>query len=697
MQDVPVAVLAITGDDATRRGVLDTSALAQMVPGLTFNRQSTSATPFLRGVGSQNGTIGNESSVAIYVDDVYINTGFGSLFDFNNIARIEVLKGPQGTLFGRNATGGVINVITRDPSPTPSVDVSAGYANYSTYNMQLYATGRITDEISANVAAYGRKQDEGWGRNLASGDPTYTGWASGVRTKALWQPSEDTDILLSFDFNKERTELGLNLVPIPGTFGALAERSPPGFYDSYSSPDNSSTVRQVGGSLKLTNRFDWATLKSISAYRDTRAHFNSDQDGTPIVLLDAQFDDFDHDFTQELQLLSPAQSSLKWIVGAFFLSGEAGYDPLRLSGKVISLPYVSYYSNEKTTSISTFGQSTANVLPDTNLTLGLRYTRDKQEMDIFHNLGGLGDSPEGRDSATFPKLTYRASLDHHFSSDIMGYVSYNRGFKSGVYNLIQGPSRVSPFGAPVPIAPPVRPEVLDAYAIGMKSEFLDHSVRVDVEGFYYRYSNLQVIEVQSGAAKTVNAAAAKIKGVDLDIEVVPLPRLTLAGGVSVLDGRYKSFPNGQENLPNPPNAAIPYPAGCPLPPPVLVPTVPGNTQIACNLAGHRTIDSPTVSSTLSSDYRLPVPIGEIDFNVAWSHTASYFFEPDNGLAKQPAVDMVDASIGLAAAKGRWDMRVWGKNLLQKHYYSYAVEGSLQGNVYSGAPPRTFGVTASMHF
>jgi iron complex outermembrane receptor protein len=172
-QKVPVDIMTISAEDAEEVGVTDAQSLAAVVPGFLFNRQSNASTPFLRGVGNPVGQSGDEPSVALYVDDVYVPAGSASMARFTSIDRIEVEKGPQGTLFGRNATGGVVQLFTRNPTDKPELRVTAGYANYDTWSADMYATGTLTKQLLANVSAYWSDQSKGWGRNVTTGTPTF--------------------------------------------------------------------------------------------------------------------------------------------------------------------------------------------------------------------------------------------------------------------------------------------------------------------------------------------------------------------------------------------------------------------------------------------------------------------------------------------------------------------------------------------
>src|SRR5262245_26091497 len=196
-QRVPIGIASISADDAERVGVTDAQSLAGLVPGLLFNRQANTSIPFLRGVGSPVGQSGDEPSVALYVDGVYVPAGSASMANFTSIDRIEVAKGPQGTLFGRNATGGVVQVFTRNPTDKPYLEIRAGYGNYDTWSADTYASGPLTERLLANISAYWSNQSDGWGRNVTTGVPAFRSHAYGTRIKFLWNESERTNALLT--------------------------------------------------------------------------------------------------------------------------------------------------------------------------------------------------------------------------------------------------------------------------------------------------------------------------------------------------------------------------------------------------------------------------------------------------------------------------------------------------------------------
>ena len=229
-QKVPLSMTPITPDAALNAGAVSTDLLAQLVPGVQMGHEIDSATTFIRGIGPNSNGTGEESSVAVYLDDIYIPTGDASIFQLSAISGVDVLKGPQGTLFGRNATGGVIQVHTKDPQFDPSADFEAGYGNYSTLTGNAYVTGKVIEDVASNLAVYITDQQNGWGHDVVTGQEAFTAEDWGIRNKWLWTPTSSTRILLAGNFAYTRGEVGLGfnqmLLPIASRQAATATSAP---------------------------------------------------------------------------------------------------------------------------------------------------------------------------------------------------------------------------------------------------------------------------------------------------------------------------------------------------------------------------------------------------------------------------------------------------------------------------------------
>ncbi len=736
-QTVPIAITAFAGDAVTKIGITDAMVLGESIPNVVFNRQSNGSIPFIRGVGNPNSTPGDEPSVATYVDDVYMPLAGSGISNYNSIERMEVEKGPQGTLFGRNATGGVIQIYTRNPSSTPEFEAVQGYAKYHTVYGSLYASGPLTDTISANAAFYGSHQYKGWGLNLTTGEPTFGDeYDFGGRIKVLWTPNDRTSFLLNVDTDTTGTAVGVTYSATPGTKtvdlsplgfpvpGASAP-SPANFYNTYGNFTNYSTNYQTGISLKATVDLTWAKFVSISAYRHNQDQEYFDYDAGPAPLYNAYLHGTEDTTTQEFRLQSPDSSSLRWVGGFYYFGDTSGYVPINFQTLVPPIGvipnFVSSYGTQVTNSYAAFGQVAYEVLPKTFLTLGLRETTDLRRGNAYNTSALLGaanpptfllpicppGAPNttkgcfgGSGQATFTKPSGKLSLEYRFTDDFMGYIAYNRGFKSGLFNTVSILS---------PLDPPVKPEILNAYTIGEKGEFWDHRLRINSEAFLYKFQDIQEQVIVQNSSHAVNAAAATMYGFELDVTAVPITHLTVTAAFGVEKGYFTNYPNGAYNVYNPVTGGNPCVLSatnsCGLVPggPGAPPNYNGTTW---NLAGNKTPNTPPFSSSLQGTYDIPTSFGVIDLNAIYNHIDGYFFNPDNGQGqippsspqnnKQPISNLLNASVGWTAPNDHLMVRAWGKNLTGQHYYAFAVE---DGNLtqYTPAPPLTFGINFTERF
>ena len=678
LQDVPIAITAVTARTLKENALTSTDQLSAITPGVGMYHSSSGAQPFIRGVGNTTSAPGNEAPVAIYVDGVYMPATSSALFKFNNISQIDIAKGPQGTLFGRNATGGVVNITTRTPQHEPSVDMDVGYATYKTISANFYGTTGLSNDLAMDLAVSYSDQQDGWGKNLFDGSDLYLDHSFGVRSKLLWEPSDTLKITLSGDFMKGRHDSGLTFSAYPET---RVDKSLPtgGFYDTNSNIPYYLRNKGWGGSLRIEKDIDWAVITSISGYRETRDRGLENQAGIGtsnaryFILNTAQ-----KSFTQEVNIQSARQSRISWIAGLFYFNDKSRYDPLGLLGATFGVgpeDGLLLYPVQDTQSYAAYAQATFPLIGDhTNLTLGARYTEDRRQVDVtaFRTSNSMADrtelplplDPDLR-KANSGQPTWRIALDHKITPDVMVYASYNRGFKSGNFNLTS------------PTDPSTKPQTVDAYEVGLKSEFLDRAVTFNAAAYYYDFKDLQVRIVGANSVPIMtNAAAARYYGLDAQLLVRPSRGLQFNLDVAAVDAKYTKFgPTTYIGL-NPDGSV-------------------GGGFIG-DPTGNRMPVAEPITVTVGGRYAIPTSIGEFVLNASAAFHDDYYFDTQNAV-RQPPRTMVNASLNWTSVNGRWGVRLWAQNLLDEKYAVIAGRQANIATVYSAAPPLTAGGSVSVHF
>ncbi|HKR87927.1 MAG TPA: TonB-dependent receptor [Phenylobacterium sp.] len=707
LQNVPIAITAVTGDRLVKAGVTSTQDLARVVPGLTIQNSLSGTQAHLRGVGTTALSAGTENSIATYIDGVYILSLSGALVQLNNISQIEVLKGPQGTLFGRNATGGVINIRTRDPSHDAGGDVNLSYANYNTVSSQFYLTGGITDQLAADIAGFVSHQGEGWGKNLFNGRDVNLMDQYAVRSKWKYEPTSNDVFRFIADFEALNGNAFNSFAPLQGTSvnygpgnttagqrpdmapfvasGALAPFAVVGqpflwnggFYDidAFRQPKY---VYDTGGvSLQWDHDFGNMQLTSITAYR--RAYQSVGWASVPVPAFRslADWHEKDKQISQELRLGSAAGAKIPWVVGLYYLDGSADYTQFHIQGTPLApLQTLGFHAQTGTTAGAVFGQFTAPLWAGAHFTGGLRYNAERRSgagdtvLQFLPEFGGANlVTGQSDQHATFKKLTWRMSLDQQLTPDLLGYVSYNRGFKSGLFNSIP------------PGGPPVAPELLDAYETGLKSELFDRRLRLNVAAFYYKYDNLQVTVFTPISATLQNGASARVYGGDLDFTAQVTQNLSLTGGATLLHSEFTSYPNAAFEFLQPVSAGG------------------GTSAVIQSAKGKRLPYSPNFSMSLGVDYKQPLASGDLDLALNYSYSGKWFAGPDNILG-QPGYGLLDGSATYTFGDARKTrVSVWAKNIANQPYYVFLASQSNPGGYQQGltGAPRTFGMTVGYKF
>jgi iron complex outermembrane receptor protein len=689
VQRVPITVAAFDEKSIELLQIDDARDLSQAVPGLTYISISGAFGAQLRGfaVGNPGGGPWQEPSVSTYVDGVYYVNSTASNLMLDNLAQIEVSKGPQGTLFGRNAVAGVISIATKDPEHTPAANVRIGYGNFDTWKASFYGTAGITENLAGSIALATEQQGEGWGTNLYDGSPSYISEESySARSKLKWTPGDNTTVTFIADW-----AFGQN----PGTFAftrgvypfiTIGPSHVGGYYDSYGPPGLRES-RSSGASLKIEHDFSWAQLVSITAYREDRANTNIPYafsvpylPDTPAVGQVAGLKPgtggsiYSNATTQEFQLLSPSNSTIKWIGGVFVLFNEAGNEDRTDQRTAPPTGVVkTIISNEQSTeSYSAFAEMTAPLFADhTRATLGVRYTRDDRSIegapavrnsvaapDVYVPVLSTAAAANPRPKGTWDEVTYRAVLEHDLRDDVLGYASFATGFQSAYYNMANTSAN-----------PPLEPVTVDAYEVGVKAMLFDSRLRANASLFLYNVDNVVVSRNIGGTQSLSNAASSRYQGIDVDLTLRATQNLTLSTAFEYLDPEYTDY-----------QGMIAY-----------VPNANGITwrTVGIDGTGAQVQYTEKVMGTASASYEVPTRFGT--FSLTGSATYHGKRNHDTqGLNVHPSYTLVNSSVTYTPTQGQWSAKVWARNLTNEKYAEVLFPSDIV-MMYSAAAPRTYGI------
>ena len=574
IQDIPVAISAFGGEEIERTGIISLENIAPRVPSFYFGSFGASRPQlYIRGIGTRSFDPGSESSVGVFVDDVYLGRSSGSFGSLRDIERIEVLRGPQGTLYGRNTIGGAINVISKAPSDSFEANIEAGISNYDGYEISGGVGGPITTDGSLKFRAAGwRTYRDGYMTNLATGKKFQGLDNYGGRLRLAFEPGDGRlRIGLTAEYIKDGDEAafaGFNrgsgptaTAPVnPNSVFLAAPGSLPIAYTggnsaflSFDPTLDRKTQTYIG---RIEYDADFATLTSISAYRKLNTSEARDLEGSSLSVIDQTSRERSNQFTQEFRITSdpsgPASfdGALDWIIGGFYYRDRSSRsDRFDLgSDSVIffltgATPTDVSFSDYEIDSYAVFGQATVHITDQFEVTLGGRYSRDEKRaiQTGTSTLPGvpLVVTPFTTDnSAVYTSFDPRIVATYKFSPDVSIYGSFSTGFKSGGFQYV-------PFAASqanVLFAP----EDIKTYEIGLKSEWLDRRLLFNLAAFHYDYSNLQVsriVDLGGGAAASLisNAATSSVDGVDVEIKVRPSDNFDVSIAYGFLDAKYDNY------------------------------------------------------------------------------------------------------------------------------------------------------------
>ena len=635
LQNVPISIAAVSAEQLASSGIEQVLDLPQAVPALRVNYAGTFVLPTIRGVGSIVALPGLTQNIATYVDGYYVPTPSASNYDLVSVQSVNVLKGPQGTLFGANATGGAIQINTRAPSFDTSALIRLGYSSYNTVNAAFYGTTGIGNVAAVDLAASYETSD-GYVTNVVTGDDHAGQYHKySIRSKLRLEPADGVKFTFGYEHNYSNDPISQLVVARNGISVGRLDPTATLVYDSPKrvSLDNPGYARFKTDGFTLTSEFDlgFADLTSYTQYRKDRVDQGLDYDASSSENNFSFWLVRDKTFTQELNLTSQGSGPLQWVLGGFYLNYKDAYD-YNTHVYAYGIDVDVFESRNKTESLAGFAELTYNVVDNLYLTGGIRYTEDKVKMAYDLQAYGLSDAG----SAKFTNTSVRAVARYELAPRSNVYASYSQGYRSGG---LPG----SAFSTV-----PVKPETIDAFELGYKTA--EGPVRLNIAGFFYNYKNIQVTSYGAGGqSMTVNAAKAHIYGIDGDatFEITPAFSVTVAG--TYTHAEYKSFPNALARN--------------------LDPTDPATylTAYSVDASGFGVERTPKFAGNLSANYVFPLADGEMKLNGNVFYTGSYYFDPAHQL-KQPSYTLLNLKATWTDPSDRLDLSIFGKNVTNEEYF-----------------------------
>ncbi len=704
LRDVPIAITALNAEALAKAGVANLRDLERVTPALQLPMYGGFLRPSIRGISSGLSTLGDSSNVAVYLDGVYQPTQTAGIVDLPDVSSVQVLKGPQGSLYGQNATGGAIIIDTIAPSFDFKGKLSASYGNYDDKAISGYVTGPLGDKVAVLISASANDRG-GYNRDLLRG-----GHDKGLRSKQIrgkilfnatddisftlggyWSKRNDTGVYTGAPFNGNSLGNALTKLLFPGTPVAT---KPHTFATSFQ-PD----LLSKSYGVSLLGKFELGalgTLSTVSAYQHAKVTDIVDVDQAPInfaevrpLVIPARA------YIQEVNFTSERFGGFSFATGAFFMDRVEQFRPSQFG--LYFAPYQNFsaspvpgfqlmtFAKNKKKSYAAYLEASYDLTDQLTITAAGRYSYER--VLVFNN-GFLTTNTQFRDprgTFTFKKFTPKAVIRYKPTDDHMLYASYSKGFKSGFVN--NGDVGKCP-GGPTDgscLPNPVKPETVDAFEVGYKGRLAD-GLNVTLAAFHYKYKQIQVFIYQAPNGFYQNAAAGRLNGFDFDAEWAVTPDLRLTIGGSYVDSKYIGFTNASVYNPIPA-------AGCAA---QFVSFPCGNIQSAEDVSGNQLERAPKFAATASIDYGYDISAGRIGMNVSGNYNSGFPFDP-NGHLRQRRYALVNAELSFVPASvPGLRVALYGKNLSDHDYIQSTLPTGFSDST-SWSPPRTYGVRAEFSF
>ena len=688
LQTTAMAISAISGTQLKDQQIMDVEGLSGSLPNVNFGQTTGNARIAIRGVGFDNITLGNEGRIAYHVDGIYISRPAAAMATFFDVERVEVLRGPQGTLYGRNATGGAVNVITKTPS-----EELEGYLKVAVGNYNLLSTeGAVGEALSETVSARGSFQTverDGYGENLTTGKDVDDQSSQAARVQLRFDPSDNLDITLAADYFSQDDHafglhyLGAGSLPDANTTPALTGATPSGLLAGGTVPsdlrDSTADIgpfndrESWGASTVVNTRLGEVDLTSITAFRHSEFHAVTDLDGTSAELSVYDQEEDSDQWSQEIRL-SGVFSQGEWMVGVYYLQEDffggtrialvtpGTFGPLRRG----------YFGmgGIDTEAYAVFASLKYDLSEQLALRIGVRYSEETKEIEEgraidfatpYPPLWSVFPGPTRTDDETWSSTTPSVTLEYQANDEVFMYATYSEGFKSGGYNL----------GG---IQEPFAPEELADFEFGIRADLMEGKLRTNVSAFYYDYTDLQVSKVNGAVITVENAATATVQGVEVEITAVPTDRLLVDLSLALLDAEYDDFTSG-----DPARAAL------------------GELD----LSGNKLTQAPEYTANLGVTYTVPSTVGDFDLRgearlVDGSHLTPFGLDH----TYQDSYELYNAFVTWTGIEETWSATAYVRNIGDEEVVSAEFVGTgLVGFPLVGSllPPRTYGVSVTYSF
>jgi len=648
VQRVPITISTFNSEALEAQGIDNTADLQLRTPGFLMSSNVVFGQPYLRGIGNSTLTIGSDSSVALHVDGVYMTRPAAAFQELFDVERVEVLKGPQGTLYGRNATGGVINIITAAPSDEFTARGELTLGNYNRVTAGGTISGPLGDSVSGRLTVMTSERD-GYVDNLFDGSQLESENYDAVRAVLRFEPTENLTITLAGDSLSERSTRGHGLRSEITGAGSAGYTVPPEPHDVRKNYPARTEVDMAG----LSARVEWdlgnVRLTSLTAQRhsDFDLALDLDLSNNAHSYVDPETEKSDT-FTQEVSIASDGGGRVDWIAGLFYLNEDAE------TLFNIFLPGVNTRPNgfNETSAWAVFGQASIWATDTLRLTLGGRYSDETKEGRVITNFPAPTQTNVGE--ASWDAFTPRVSIDYFPSEDTMFYLSATRGFKSGGFN------------ATARGLPRFNPEYVWSYEAGVKTTMADGRLRTNFSVFHYDYEDLQVRALVSGVT---NAAAASVDGAEFELLYRPTDQTTFNLGVAYIDATFENFPT----------------------------TNPDVGPAPINLSGNRLPRAPEFQIVAGVQHEFDLGPGALTLRGDWQYQSETFFDEFNDPTRsQDGFSTLAARAAYSPHEANWSLALWGRNLTDEDYRTNALRAAgTYGTALHYGPPMMYGVTLSV--